>query len=139
MAAKEIGRQLRQTIIVALGATVFARHVTALHIAGFFQALPKEGQAQWIVQPPGRNTEEPYHRHRRLLRSRRERPRGGTAEQRDEFAPTSSPRSFDHLVGAGEKRTFEAITSSYLVGACTDKFSRLRNHPLFMRATLEKL
>jgi hypothetical protein len=32
--------------------------------------------------------EEPNHRHRRLLRARRERPpRGSAAEQRDELAP----------------------------------------------------
>jgi hypothetical protein len=32
--------------------------------------------------------EEPDHRHRRLLRVRRERPRGRAAEQDDEFAPS---------------------------------------------------
>ena len=48
-----------------------------------------------------RAVEEPDHRHRRLLRPRRERPRGRrAAEQRDELAPLS----FDHLVGAGEQR-----------------------------------
>jgi hypothetical protein len=30
--------------------------------------------------------EETYHRHRRLLRARRERPRGCTSKQRDELA-----------------------------------------------------
>jgi hypothetical protein len=35
--------------------------------------------------------EEPYyHRHRRLLRARRQRPRRRTAEQRDELAPFQS-------------------------------------------------
>ena len=50
---------------------------------------------------PRRYREEPDHRHRRLLRARRERPRRRrAAEQRDELAPLS----FDHLVGAGEQR-----------------------------------
>ena len=45
--------------------------------------------------------EKSDHRHRRLLRPRRERPcRRRAAEQRDELAPLS----FDHLVGAGEQR-----------------------------------
>jgi hypothetical protein len=39
------------------------------------------------------------HRHRRLLRARRERPRGRTAEKRDELAaPHSITSSADHLV-----------------------------------------
>src|SRR6516225_298243 len=33
--------------------------------------------------------EEPNYRHRRLLRARRERPRGRCAEQRDELAPSN--------------------------------------------------
>src|SRR5262245_30957404 len=37
-----------------------------------------------VWEPPA---EEPDHRHRRLLRVRRERPRGRTAEERDELAP----------------------------------------------------
>ena len=49
----------------------------------------------------GVRPEKPDHRHRRLLRARRERPRRRrTSEQRDELAALS----FDHLVGAGEQR-----------------------------------
>jgi hypothetical protein len=44
--------------------------------------------------------EKSDHRHRRLLRARRGRPREScAAEKRDELAPAS----FDHLVGAGEQ------------------------------------
>src|SRR5215471_3816299 len=50
--------------------------------------------AEWLkmiagarfVQGPGSGVEKPDHRHRRLLRPRRERPRSRAAEQRDERA-----------------------------------------------------
>src|SRR5262245_16470768 len=141
MAVKEVGRQLRQTIIVALGATVFARHVTALDIARFFQALPKEGQAQWIVQPPGRNTKEPDHRHRRLLRARRQRPcRRRAAEQRDELAASNHSITWSArastVVGISRPSAFAVFrltTNSYLFGACTGRsegFSPLRTRSI---------
>jgi hypothetical protein len=88
VATKEIGRQRRQTFVMVLGAAVFNRHILALDIAGFFQALAKGGQAQRIVEPLGRGAEEPDHRHCRLLRARRERPRRRAAEQRDELTPS---------------------------------------------------
>ena len=50
--------------------------------------------------------EEADHRHRRLLRTRHQRPRSSrAAEQRDEFAASS----LDHLVGEREQcgRNFE--------------------------------
>ena len=83
-----------------LGPAVFDRHVLALDIAGVFEALAKS--AQTVRERIRRcGAEKPDHRHRRLLRARRQRPRGcRAAEQRDELAPFS----FDHLVGAGEQR-----------------------------------
>ena len=70
-----------------LGPAVFERHVLALDIAGLFQALAKGAQALGDrLRRSG--LEEADHRHRRLLRARRERPRGRrAAEQRDELAP----------------------------------------------------
>ena len=97
--ANQFGRQRRQPIGLTLGPAVFDRHVLALDIAGFLQALAECAQT---VRDRVRRfaVEEPDHRHRRLLRARRERPRGRrAAEQRDELAPLS----FDHLVGAGEQ------------------------------------
>ena len=82
--------------ILTLGPAVFDRHVLALDIAGFLQALAKCAQA---VRERVRRcaVEKPDHRHRRLLRARRERPRRRAAEQRDELAPlhsiTSSARA----------------------------------------------
>ena len=87
-----------------------------------------------------RAAEEPDHRHRRLLRARRERPRGRrAAEQRDELAPlhsiTSSARASS--VGGTSRPSALAvlrlITSSYLVGACTGRSAGFS--PLRMRST----
>ena len=72
--ANQIGRQRRQPIELILGPAVFDRHVLALDIAGVFEALTKSAQTLRVAV--GRyGAEESDHRHRRLLRARRERPR----------------------------------------------------------------
>ena len=43
LTADQIGRQRRQSIVLALGPAVFDRDVLALDIAGFVQALPERG------------------------------------------------------------------------------------------------
>src|SRR5262249_47212681 len=73
------------------------RDVAPLDVTGFRQALAEYRRLRH--ERPGRTrTKKSDHRHRRLLRARRERPRGRrAAEQRDEVAPlhsiTSSARS----------------------------------------------
>src|SRR5262245_17623284 len=65
---------------------VFDSHVPALDIAGFAQALTE--RAQTTREHVRRFTVEvSNHRHRRLLRPRRERPGSRAAEKRDEFTP----------------------------------------------------
>src|SRR5262249_25449039 len=75
---------------------ILDRHILALDIAGFFQALMESGYAA-RERPRRRAVEEPDHRHRRLLGARHQRPGGHAAEKRDELAPphsiTSSARS----------------------------------------------
>src|SRR5262249_45538595 len=73
--------------------SVCDRYVLALDIASVFQALAKS--AQTVRNRLSRNrlrrsvVEEPDHRHCRLLRARRERPRRRrAAEQDDELAPS---------------------------------------------------
>ena len=79
---------------------VFDRDILTLDIAGVLEALAESAQT-FRVPVRRRRVKKPDHRHRRLLRARRERPRRRrAAEQRDELAPSS----FDHLVGAGEQR-----------------------------------
>ena len=137
--ANEVSRQLRQPIELILRPAVFDRDVLALDIAGVFEALAK--CAQTLRKRVGRRgVEEPDHRHRRLLRPRRERPRcRRAAEQRDELAPlhsiTSSARASS--VGGTSRPSALAvlrlITSSYLVGACTGRSAGFS--PLRMRST----
>src|SRR5262245_47775087 len=55
------------------------------HVAGFCEALAKSAQTLRNGVRQG-DAEEPNHRHGRLLRVRRERPRRRAAEQRDELA-----------------------------------------------------
>src|SRR6266436_3198976 len=57
-----------------------------LDIAGFPQSIVK--RAQTVAKKVGPfGAEHPDHRHRRLLRARRERPRGRATEKRNELAP----------------------------------------------------
>src|SRR5215471_15926647 len=84
LTTNQVGRQCRQPVILILGEAIFKRDVLTLDEACFSQAPADVGHEVWVVAGrPG--TEEPDHRHRRLLCTRRERPRGNrTAEQRDE-------------------------------------------------------
>src|SRR6516162_6495154 len=93
LSTNQFGRQLRQSIELILGPAVFDCHVLALDIAGILQALAKS--AQTLGESVTRcGTEPSNHWHRRLLRARRERPRGRrAAEQRDERAPIHSVTS----------------------------------------------
>src|SRR5262249_19197867 len=85
LAADQIGRKRRQSIILAFRKVEFDRHVAAFHVAGLTQATAKrvDKVASVILSQAA---QEANHRHRRLLRARREWPRGRAAEQRDELA-----------------------------------------------------
>src|SRR5215472_8696887 len=94
--ANEIGRQLRQAIKSAFRPAIFNRYVLALDVTGVCKAPPKRGYKGGPLGSGG-GVNEPDHRHRGLLRARRERPRGRAPEQRDERAAphsiTSSARA----------------------------------------------
>ena len=79
-ATDQIGRQLRQPIITAFRPAVFDRHILTLDVAFFTEALPERGQVPYpkIYRDA---VENPDHRHRWLLRARRERPRHRAAER----------------------------------------------------------
>src|SRR6516165_8568488 len=114
--------------------------VLSLDIAGFAQALVKGGQfaRPGIRRAPGEKSD---HRHRRLLRARRERPRGHcAAEQCDEGAPlhsiTSSARASS--VGGTDRPSSFAVcrlmTSSNLVDCITGRsagFAPFKMRPVY--------
>jgi hypothetical protein len=85
--ANQFVRQRWQPIVLTLGPAVFDRYVLALDEARLLQALAECPQLV-RVRLRRSGVEEPDHRHRRLLRARRKRPRyRRAAEQCDERAP----------------------------------------------------
>jgi hypothetical protein len=86
LTTNEIGRQSRQAIVLVVRPAVFKRHVLPLDKASFAEPLAE--RAQTVRKSAWRcGVEKPDHRHRRLLRTSRERPRCRAAEQGDELAP----------------------------------------------------
>src|SRR5262245_58230286 len=92
-----------------------------LGIAGSAQAAPE--RVNDVHELAGRfHAEKPDHRHRRLLRTRRKRPRCRAAEQRYELAPfhsiTSSVRKSkdSEIVNPNALAVLRLITSSNLTG-----------------------
>jgi hypothetical protein len=85
LTAYEIAYQHGQLIVVALGPAILDDHVAALDIAGFAQSFT-DCRHHVSARPWRTTVEKPDHRHRLLLRARRERPRGRGTEQRDEIA-----------------------------------------------------
>src|SRR5262249_47029333 len=120
LTTNQIGCQCRQSIAVPFRPAVFDRHVAALDIAGFRQALAKRGQELGILtRRPG--VEKPKPGHPRLLRAGCARPRDRrAAEQCDELAPLHSITSSAITdTPAGTSRpsalaVLRLITSSYL-------------------------
>ena len=81
LAANQIGRKRRKSIELTLGKAVFDGHVLAFDVAGFFEPLLERGDL--LVQRSARSgAQESNHRHRRLLRARRQRPSGHRAAER---------------------------------------------------------
>src|SRR5262249_26091486 len=118
----QIGGHRRQSINSALRPAIFDRHVAAFDVAGFLQGLT-ECSRHWLVSGRRLGVEKSDHRHRRLLRARRERPRDGrAAEQRDELAAlhsiTSSAvaSSVDGTERPSALAVFAFIANMYFVG-----------------------
>ena len=70
----QISRHRRQPIILVLRPAIFDRDVAAFDVAGFAQPFEKSGQLPRVIFGRSR-IDKPNHRHRRLLRTRRQRPR----------------------------------------------------------------
>src|SRR5580704_3635712 len=82
LATNQVDSEFRQSLILWYW-RVLNRHVLALGTAGVLQTLTK-----CLQKIRGVGRELPDDRHRRLLRTRRERPRNRrAADERDELAP----------------------------------------------------
>src|SRR5262249_13615763 len=97
LSTHEIGGERGQLIVLSVGPAIVQGDVSTLEESDIFQALQDQRDERRV---DGRRTraENAAHRHRRLLRARRQRPRcRRAAEQRDELAPfhsiTSSARN----------------------------------------------
>src|SRR5262249_5941615 len=85
--ADKVGHERRQAIVFAVQPMVLHRYVLALYVARFAEALTKRG-CMTCGTIKRSTADKADHQSRRLLRPRRERPRGRrAAEQRDELAP----------------------------------------------------
>src|SRR5215472_908648 len=110
-----------QPIQLALGPAVFDRDVLALRVAGILEPLAKRPQTIAIAVRR-LAVEEPDHRHRGLLRPRRERPRGRCAENSEQCAALHSMTSSAlNKTAVGSSRpsdlaVLRLTTSSTLVG-----------------------
>src|SRR5262249_55051064 len=102
-------------IVLPFAPTVFDRHVATLHVAGLGQTLT-EYRHVMRIWPRRTRMEIPDHRHRWLLRSRRERPRRRrAADERHERAPSpvehGASRALGHRKRAQPSRA-DHITSA---------------------------
>src|SRR5215475_2313043 len=138
LTAYQIGCEVGPYIVLVLRPAILDHDILALDVAGFANALPECGQIACTISKR-RAAEKSDHRHRRLLRARRERPcRCCATEQRDERAAphsiTSSARASSDG-GTVRPSTLAAcalITSSNLVDCTTGSsagFAPLRMRP----------
>src|SRR5262252_4464014 len=138
LTAYQIGCEVGQSVVVVLRPAILNRHILALDVAGFTNALPECGQKACTIGRRPRAAEESYHRHRWLLRARRERPGRCAAEQCDELPPShsiTSSASASSLSGIWRPSAFAVLrlmASSNLFGNSTGRSAGLA--PLRMRA-----
>src|SRR5262249_33134923 len=84
LSTDKVSGKSRQSFVMALGPVILDGGVLASDHTCFVQAAVKRTEdVCGIAKPPA--AEETNHRHR-VLRARRQRPRGRAAEQRDELA-----------------------------------------------------
>src|SRR5262249_50961366 len=138
LTAYQIGCEVGQSVGLVLRPAILDRHILALDVAAFMKALAECGQIACTISRRPRAAEEAYHRHCRLLRARRERPRRGGADERDKPAPfhsITSSASASNLSGTSRPSAFAVrrfMIISNFVGSSTGRsagFSPLRMRP----------
>src|SRR5262249_26121251 len=86
----QVGRERRQSIVLKFCPAVFDREISPFDKAAFVQA--SDERFRHICRFPRRSCAEVTNRRdSRLLRMRGERPRGRTADERDEIPPPHGP------------------------------------------------
>src|SRR5262249_21760594 len=143
--ANQVRRQLGQSIEPVFPPAVDDCYIVAFDVTGLLEALAKSAQSvPHRVGRPG--VEEGDHRHCRLLRARRERPRKRrrrrAAEQLDELAPASHSITSSARPSNGSDKpspsalaVFMLMTSSTFVACCTGSsagFSPLSSRPAYV-------
>src|SRR5215471_16847726 len=139
LTAYQIGCEVGQSVGLVLRPAILDHHVLALNVARLTKALAECGQIACTIGRP-RAAKESDHRHRRLLCTRRERPRRRAADKRDELATaahsiTSSARA-SNVGGNVMPRTLAVIRlmiSSTFTACWTGRSAGLS--PLRMRPT----
>src|SRR5262249_22204321 len=137
LTADQIVRELREAIDAILRPAINDGHVFTFGKADLFQALAECAEtARHGIRRSA--IEEPDHRHRWLLRARRDRPRGRRAtDERDELAPphsitsSASKSRLSEILMPSALAVFRLMTNSNLVGRTTGKSAGLV--PLRMR------
>src|SRR5262249_41913774 len=137
--ANQFGRQFRQSIVLVLGETVDDCYVLALHIADVFEAQAECTQTvRHRVRRSG--VQEPYHRHRRLLPARRERPRGSCAAEEcyeratfHSITPSARTKNVSEIARPSALAVLRLTMSSNFVGCSIGRSAGLA--PLRMRST----
>src|SRR4029453_5501999 len=89
LTANQIGCEVGQSVDLVLRPAILDPPIPALDVAGLTKALAECGQIVRTIDRR-RAAEESYHRHLRLLRARRDRPRRRAAHEFDELAPLHS-------------------------------------------------
>src|SRR5262249_54043820 len=86
--SNEVGRQLRQTVVLTLRPAILDEHILTLNVTGFLKAC---AERRYEVRPleSRAGIEKPDHRRRRLLRPSRHRPRNRAADQGNELAASA--------------------------------------------------
>src|SRR5262245_6893126 len=108
LTAYQIACEVGQSVDLVLRPAILNRHILALDVAGFTKALAECGQISCTIDRR-RAAEEPNHRHSRLLRARRERPRGRATEKQYELAPFQ-------LIELHSKPTSQRRFAGYRIG-----------------------
>src|SRR6476646_9767820 len=89
LSTREIGGEPRQSIVLTFRPTIVEGDVLTLDKASFIETLADD-RNEGRVDGGRTGAEQPDHRHRRLLRPRRQRPCHRRATEQDELAPPHS-------------------------------------------------